>query len=407
MIDNVINNFNIYIIKCDKEDFFVKLINNKDLCMSIISNDLFWECFDTILLKFGSEYTLDIFKTLCENAGDKQIINESFYHLIESDFCLTYDYIHIFNHIIQKNIITKKELLSLIEYALKNKCNKVNLGFISCLLNYGYKDVVKNNIEFILDKCNNLFSLKSMIKNDKEIFSRFNDYINKKPDKLILEMIIDGFQKEFFEINWILEKEKVFDMIKIILTELLFNENLNYSDIEFLSSGEYSQVYSIGSKALKLGKQREKFLIDNNKRFLKPLLRTEITRNKEVIGCIEITEKVDTNNITQKDAQFIYNELRDNGDIWTDCGPHNLGRLLKKNEVHFKNLDPVIGAVNYKTECEEVLEAGELVIIDNDYIFKEDELSKMSKDDQELILRAVCEYEIAYQSQKERKRRQI
>lgn len=405
MTENIIKDFNTYIVKCVKEAFLVELINSRELCLAIVDNDLFWKNIDTILLKFGSDYTFEIFKILCNI--DKKIFNKSLYHLIESNICITYDYIHIFDYITTREIISKKEFSNLIEHLIKNKCSKVNLGFIVCLLNYGYGDIIKNNIDIIFNKCNNLFGLKSLIKKDEIILELFNDYVNKNPDKLILQMLTEGFQREYYEIAKVLEREKVFDMTKIILSELLLNQNLNYSDIDFFQSGEYSEVYSIGSKVLKIGKEREKFIIDNNKRFLKPVLRTEITSNGEVIGCIEITEKVDTTNITQIDAQFIYNELRDSGYIWADCRPNNLGRLLKKNEVHFKNLVPVMRSVNYRTESKEVLEAGQLVIVDNDYIFKEDELSKMSNDDQELILRAVCEYEIEYQSQKERKRRQV
>ena len=58
---------------------------------------------------------------------------------------------------------------------------------------------------------------------------------------------------------------------------------------------------------LKIGRRREVFTKKNNKRFLQPLYREEILDKDELnfLFCIEITERVDTTNITKEDEYLI------------------------------------------------------------------------------------------------------
>lgn len=333
-------------------------------------------------------------------------------NIIINDFELYIKYTKV-NEFLGKLVI-EPDLCKLI---IQNKIYWNNLNFIFDY--FGYDDALKtfkvliandnNNLfynltenEFlnVLNNCLNLIELREIIKNNENFHRLYYEYINKNPDKIILEMIIKGFRTDLKDIEKDLDEEKIFDMLKLILSELLENENLNYSDIQLLGQGEFSMVYSVGSKVIKIGIPRDTFKIDNNKRFLKPVFRREIEGSKEVLGCIEITEKVDTKNITEEDVQFIYNELRDSGYFWFDPRKENLGRLLKSNKVHYKNLDPVMSAVNYNTECIEVLEAGELVIIDNDYIYSYEEFKKLPEEEQRTFMSAVEKYELEYQNRK-------
>lgn len=249
----------------------------------------------------------------------------------------------------------------------------------------------------ILKNSECLFEIKKILKDDERLYKLYCDYIIENPNQLVLEMISKGFQKNINELDLDLTHAKIFDMIVLMLQDLFRVENKNYLDIEFISNGEYSCVYGIGSKIFKIGIPREKFNMHNNKRFLKPIYRSEIKGLNGVLGCIEITEKVDTKNVTEEDAQFIYNELRDSGYIWCDCARANLGRLIKKNKVYFDNINPSNKVVNYETECGEQLDAGELVIIDNDYIFTCDEFENLPLDDQDLFMWNVAKYEEKYQ----------
>ena len=96
--------------------------------------------------------------------------------------------------------------------------------------------------------------------------------------------------------------------------------------------------------------------------------------DKDFLFCIEITEFVDTKNITKEDVYFIYKELRGCGFVWTDCKEDNIGRLLKDNKVYFKGIDKVDkNATGYINDNIEILKKGDLVIIDNDYIYNEED----------------------------------
>lgn len=95
-------------------------------------------------------------------------------------------------------------------------------------------------------------------------------------------------------------------MLRIIFQEILDNENKKVSDIKY-AGGVFSNVFIIGSKVIKIG-ERNTFKIENNKRFLKPLLRMIIKINNKEI-CIEITERV-SYDVTEEDVYLIYRKLR-------------------------------------------------------------------------------------------------
>ena len=87
---------------------------------------------------------------------------------------------------------------------------------------------------------------------------------------------------------------------------------------------------------------------------------------------IEVTEFVNTHGITEEDTYSIYKELRDEGLIWTDPRTDNMGRLNKKNKIHFEDIDTVSDEMqNYYFNKKEILDEGNLVILDNDYIYPE------------------------------------
>ena len=175
----------------------------------------------------------------------------------------------------------------------------------------------------------------------------------------------------------LVENDIIRKTVSFIVKELSENENIDYNDICLLSkNGAYSIVYQIGDKVLKIGRRREVFTKKNNKRFLQPLYREEILNKDELnfLFCIEITERVDTTNITKEDVYQIYKGLRSQGLIWTDCKEDNIGRLLKDNKVYFRGIDKVDKvATGYLNDIDEILKKGDLVIIDNDYIYDEEE----------------------------------
>ena len=282
------------------------------------------------------------------------------------------DYIKLIKFCKDKDIDTNY----LFKYIEKNNLLLEDNRLLSVLL-LNYKDITINNIDCIINHSTKLLDLKYML-NQYEIFNDKIDMINKRirnNKNFVSEEILSTAvgPKD-------LKDDIISESISIIIDELKNNENINYEDICILSkNGAYSVVYQIGDKVFKIGRRREVFVKQNNKRFLCPLYREEILDkdNVDYLFCIEITEVVDTKNISKEDVYFIYKELRDCGLVWTDCKEENVGRLLKDNKVYFDGIDKVDNnSTGYINDNEEVLKAGELVVIDNDYVFEEEEFFK-------------------------------
>ena len=391
MYSNLLNNFELYISQINKQDFLVNIVNNKEFSKFLIDNKLFWKHFPHIRRLYGEDTCCQIIKLLCVEDKENKFITPDIYIIFEYDYLNKNIFESIFYSLQYNNSINIKNL---IEYCLLYKCNYINCEFIDYLLSSQYKNIVINNFEKIMDNCYYLLDVKKIIK-DKTLLEEYNNYINKKPDNMIYEILIKGFDLPLDKIK----DEKIFDTLKQIIKEILEFEKLNYSDIDFIGSGAYSFVVSIGSKVLKLGQKRQIFKMNNNKRFLKPILRTEIKKltSNEILGCVEITEKVSTKNITEKDIYILYKELRDEGYIWADCRKCNAGRLVKDNKIYFNDLDPTLSAINYNNDNREELKEGELVIIDNDYIFSEEQFESLPKKTQYNYLESIEKYENKYQ----------
>lgn len=396
----MLNNFELYITKTSSQDFLVNIMNNNEFSNYLIENKLIWKHFDRIRNVYGPDTCFQIIKLL--SIKSNKFISDDIYIIFEYDYFDKEMFELLFNFLEFNEKINRSDLNNLLEYIIKNKSKYINYEFIDYLLNSKYKNVVVNNFERILDNCYYLLDLKKIIK-VKSLLERYNSYINNKPDNIIYEILVKGFNLNLEEIK----NEKIFDTIKLIIDELLNYQNLNYSDIYFIGYGAYNFVVSIGSKVLKLGQKREMFKIDNNKRFLKPILRTQINKlnSEEILGCLEITEKVSTKNITEKDVYILYKELRDKGYIWIDCKKDNVGRLLKDNKIYFNDLDPTLSAINYNTNNNEELNEGELVIIDNDYIYSEKEFDSLPQNAQYNYMENIENYEAKYQNEINRRKK--
>lgn len=391
--------FELYFKSVNSNEILTELISNQELIETIIDNNLLWQNIDLIIKKVGN-YKLEFFKLLFRNKNSIKLLNEEIYTIFDYEFDKNF-YSTFFNFLIENNIIEKDKLYNLIENTILNKCKYINYELIDYLYNMEFKYIVINNFEKIIIKSYNLFELRKIVKNNQVLLNKINKYIDNNPDNLIYEMIINGFESSLEQIK----EEKIFYTIKFIIDEIRDYEQVNYSDIEYISNGAYSFVYSIGSKVIKIGKDRERFVIDNNKRFLKPILRTKIPNieNNGILGIIEVTEKVNTDNITEEIAYKIYKELRDLGYIWADCRPKNIGRLIRKNKIYFNDLNPFKEAINYKTDISKELNANNYVILDNDYIYKEEEFENLDIKIKQMYLESISQYEERYIYEKSKK----
>lgn len=177
-----------------------------------------------------------------------------------------------------------------------------------------------------------------------------------------------------------------------LIEELLVDQNTRMVDIERIGRGGYSRVYQIREKVLKIGRARETYKIPNHPRILQPLTRTNLIderHDNEIFGCIEISDVTDRlcenkeqELALERDAEAVeklyqvYQELRNDGIVWTDVRFSNIGKLRKRNvpKLNGEEMDVDPEAVGMDKEANgRVLEVGEWVIIDTDYIYRQED----------------------------------
>lgn len=270
----------------------------------------------------------------------------------------------------ERNINLDIIIKDMINNNIKLKSNT----FLLVVMKYFQRpDLIFNNIDYFINNSYQLLDLKNIMKNShfkKEYVDKLNKRIDENINSITYEVINSVVEFET------LDKDIIIDFIKTIIKELVSYENINLHDIELFKKGAFSTVFKIGDKVLKIGRRREIFAQRNHRLFLKPLYRDEILDKNgvDLLFCIEITEFVDTTNITKEDVYKLYKELRLDGLIWTDCREFNVGRLIKDNKIYFDGINYVDkNSTGYYDDNDEVLKKGDLVIIDNDFIFEEDQ----------------------------------
>ena len=168
----------------------------------------------------------------------------------------------------------------------------------------------------------------------------------------------------------------------VIVNQLVENEELDMSDLEYVDRGSTSEVFRIGSKVIKFGIPRNTNKIPYHRRILQPLIRRNIKSGDSEIY-VEIAEYIEQDNtITDEDVYQIYKELRDEGIVWIDCKKANVGRLIKDNSEHYKeplNLrNETVGYIHDTIkEYEPPIAKGKIVILDTDLIVREEDLKNL------------------------------
>ena len=189
----------------------------------------------------------------------------------------------------------------------------------------------------------------------------------------------------------IIETEDRLELTEKMIQELAKNEGKELADTEFLGKGSYSRAYKIGEKVIKVGFDHHDYSIPkNNRRILQPLVRTEDVLVDGRKTYFEIAELCDTSKPASKEETYqVYKELREHGIIWGDARPANLGRLKKPNRVYLDSIGEVdedgkvtwgskshagkAAGIEETEEDQEILGAGELVILDLDFLYREDD----------------------------------
>lgn len=171
-------------------------------------------------------------------------------------------------------------------------------------------------------------------------------------------------------------------------SELLEDQNIGLQDIEIYGKGHYSRSIKIGNYIFKVGENRATSEIPYDERIVQPLTRRKLQGENEEEVYVEVQNLVDkdwykglSDEEVEEELYKIYAEMRNRGHRWTDVRKDNVGRLLRPNLSTFRingdEIRPENTAIGFtsdeqNTEERNILQAGELVIIDTDFIFDAD-----------------------------------
>ena len=266
----------------------------------------------------------------------------------------------------------KKDFLSL----MANKNTPIDLSSFS--LDDEEINLIKQNILKFAELTPNLFSLREKIFKKDEYSSEIeilNKYIDKNPSRFI-----DGILNKTFFGHTSSKYKNLQELVLLIIQDICKNEKKEISATQYIKAGSYSAAFSIGDKVIKIGKKRNTEKFPNNPYIVAPLLRKKIDIDNQVFY-IEVVEKVDTSNkdITEEDMYNLYKNVRDLGLMWNDVAIRNVGRLLKDNIIHWQgNLAPSDKALELDNKRGTIiLNKGDLVILDADFIYDENEKIKV------------------------------
>lgn len=243
------------------------------------------------------------------------------------------------------------------------------------------------NIDFILEHIKefDLYMLKHRLKEEEEVVLKIKNKIeeNKKEN---VTTIVRNLYQNFLNIGGIrLEEETtkqmetILEVVYLLVEDICKNEGTKVSDMEILNSGTFSTALRIGDKVIKIGCKRGTKTFPNNPYVNAMLLRKDFPLNENISLFVEVSERVDTNTeITEEELYQLYKKVRDLHLVWFDVTTRNVGRLLKDNTIHWRQdltiTDERLGLQPMRGN--EVLKAGEIVILDNDFICDENDISK-------------------------------
>ena len=267
-------------------------------------------------------------------------------------------YLNMLNRLNEDN---QKKFL---EILIKNKCD---IPYLAIEYEGNNKQIIYDNLTFFIENAQNLYALMNFVKDNPAALSQVKSYIDNNEEKAINSI--------FCETDHLVKiKEPTLkEIIKLIILDVMKNENVKFSDITY-NGGGFSRILLIGDKVIKLGDRVTKSF-PNNPYIIVPILRQEFSINNEKCFA-EVTERVDTSIKPSKEELYqLYKNLRNLGLKWTDIKEANVGRLKKRNVIHWKeNLNPTEEVLGLGTKKGKViLEKGELVILDADFIYDEND----------------------------------
>ncbi len=361
----------------NKEKNAIEVINNMDIMLkytTLCNSD--WLNYEILYTKsdflpniaknirhFRFNYLKEIFSQLnlnVKNKGDdsiESVFTDNVLEFIVEKRLPSDEYTVIFQFL---NDSQKQKFL---ELSLENNID-LDISYWNFELTDENKEFIKDNIPYFIKHSRIYDFINSYVKDEKSKLIA-KKFIEENPMCVINEMLrIAPLEKKDYKHM----KEFTYELVK----DICRNEKVNISDIKRGVPGAYSQVFFIGNKVLKIGSPRGTLKFPNNPYILAPLLRQEVN-----LDCMkktfEVAEKVDTNEIDELEVYELYKKIRDLGLIWTDVRMSNVGRLLKDNIIHWpENIEPDDKTLSLEDKVGTgTLKKGSLVIIDDDFIYKE------------------------------------
>lgn len=262
------------------------------------------------------------------------------------------------------NILNEENQKIFLNILAENKCD---ISYSMVEYKGNNKQIIYDNLPLFMENTENLYSLMNFVKDNSIALSKVKDYIDNNPEKAINSIFCETS-------NLVKMKDKTLkEVVKLIILDVLKNENAKLSDITY-NGGGFSRVLLIGNKVIKIG-NRDTKSFPNNPYIISPLLRKKLEFNGE--SCfVEVTERVDTSKKASKDELYqLFKNLRNLNLIWTDIKESNVGRLKKENIIHWRqNLNPTDEVLGLDVKRgETVLKEGNLVILDADFIYDEND----------------------------------
>ncbi len=245
--------------------------------------------------------------------------------------------------------------------------NKCDIAYSAVEYKGDNKQIIYDNLPLFIENAQNLYNLMNFVKDDPRALLEVKNYIDNNEEKAINSI--------FCETDHLLKMKDptLKEIIKLIVLDVMKNENAKFSNITYKAGG-FSRVLLIGDKAIKLGNRVTK-TFPNNPYIIAPLLRKELKSNGEYCF-VEVTEQVDTSKkVSEEELYQLFKKLRNLKLVWTDIKSANVGRLTKENIIHWHdNLKPTEKVLGLDTmRGETILKEGDLVILDADFIYDEND----------------------------------
>lgn len=286
------------------------------------------------------------------------------------------------------NILNEENQKIFLKQLVENKCN-IPYGLIQYKGNN--KQIIYDNLQLFTKNSKDLYRLLDFVKENQNAYNTVKEYMDNNIDEVMNSILTK------LNYRMKIENKTIKETIKLLILDVIKNENIKASDILY-NEGGFSYVLIIGDKVIKLGEKRATKEFPNNPYIVSPLLRKNFEIGEEKCF-VEITERVDTNTkVSNEELYQLYKKIRNLGLMWTDIKETNVGRLRKENIIHWnKQLEPSDETLGLQTKRGNViLKEGDLVILDADFLYDEDDLNINYSNNKEIR----NEFEKRYQREK-------